>query len=378
MKVISYIKEFGLDKLNEEFAIKIKRYPQDIVMLNYDQLNSPSSHPIVMECRSLILHLPTLQPLSRAFDRFFNYGETPAVNKAFCFQDFVAWEKIDGSLIPVYWNSVSQRWEIATKGTAFGEGWVDETKTLTYRGLILDRFFDNNEEKFQAIAHDAFDKSNTYCFELAGPSAPHYTPYDSDFLAGLSIRNVLSGEHLSHEEQQVVWDILNKKHGLAVRAPQRWTFSSEQDMLNALKSIRGLQEGFVLEDKKSGLRMKAKTKGFLAAMHLRSTGEVNETRAATLVVTGEYKEWLAYNPQDQELFDPLAKGYFDMRNAMLSLWKDIQHIENPKDFAMAAKDHPFSSVMFLARKQNSTPVEAFEQLPENSQAKMLLDFMKKA
>jgi hypothetical protein len=70
--------EAKLEKLKEELGIKFKIYHEDgIVILNYDQIESPKSHPIVIECRSLILNIYTLGVVSRKFDRFFNHGECP-------------------------------------------------------------------------------------------------------------------------------------------------------------------------------------------------------------------------------------------------------------------------------------------------------------
>ena len=70
--------EDGLDRLTELFGIKVRRYPEDnLVLLDYNQIDSPKTHPIVIECRSLILALDTLEVVSRKFDRFFNLGEAP-------------------------------------------------------------------------------------------------------------------------------------------------------------------------------------------------------------------------------------------------------------------------------------------------------------
>ena len=55
MHVIKYLKEHGISKLQEELSIKVRNYDNGLMVLNYHQLNSPSSHPIVKECRSLIL-----------------------------------------------------------------------------------------------------------------------------------------------------------------------------------------------------------------------------------------------------------------------------------------------------------------------------------
>ncbi len=57
MKVQEFVKANGFEALAAEpLNIKVREYPeQGYFMLNYDQIESPKSDPISMECRSLIL-----------------------------------------------------------------------------------------------------------------------------------------------------------------------------------------------------------------------------------------------------------------------------------------------------------------------------------
>lgn len=83
MQVQTYLKEkatqlgsskLAIEELTKEFAIKVRQYDEGLLVLNYDQIESPKSHPIVMECRALILDTD-FNVVSRAFDRFFNIHE---------------------------------------------------------------------------------------------------------------------------------------------------------------------------------------------------------------------------------------------------------------------------------------------------------------
>ena len=73
MKVQEYIKEFGWDALSTSFDISVKVYEKEgIAKLDYSVL-SPKNHPIVMECRGLILSYPDPRLIvARPFTRFFN------------------------------------------------------------------------------------------------------------------------------------------------------------------------------------------------------------------------------------------------------------------------------------------------------------------
>ena len=72
--VQKYLKDHTLDDLKEEFGINFKLY-DDRVILKYRVDSKPKYHPIVLECRGIILSFPDFEILSRGFDRFFNYGE---------------------------------------------------------------------------------------------------------------------------------------------------------------------------------------------------------------------------------------------------------------------------------------------------------------
>jgi hypothetical protein len=60
----------------------VKSYDCGISKLNYDQIESAKAHPVVMECRGLILSYPHGEVVARSFDRFFNYGEVPVITSA--------------------------------------------------------------------------------------------------------------------------------------------------------------------------------------------------------------------------------------------------------------------------------------------------------
>ena len=83
LHVQKFLRNNSLKDLNEKFGIKVKEHDH-FVGLNYHQIKSPKSHPIVMECRSLRLHKDENWTVaSRSFDRFFNYGETPELYQNF-------------------------------------------------------------------------------------------------------------------------------------------------------------------------------------------------------------------------------------------------------------------------------------------------------
>lgn len=74
LEVQKYLQTHTLDDLEKDFGIGFKVY-DDRVILKYRINSTPKFHPIVRECRGLILSLPDYKILARGFDRFYNYGE---------------------------------------------------------------------------------------------------------------------------------------------------------------------------------------------------------------------------------------------------------------------------------------------------------------
>lgn len=75
MEVQKYLRSGKtLKDLKSELGIIFSEY-ENLVILNYSQIDSPKFHPITMECRGLILEKDTWDIVSFPFRRFFNENE---------------------------------------------------------------------------------------------------------------------------------------------------------------------------------------------------------------------------------------------------------------------------------------------------------------
>jgi len=97
LHVQKYLKNHTLDDLKNEFGIHFKMY-DDRVLLKYKIDSKPKFHPIVKECRGLILSLPDFSVMSRSFDRFFNLGENLQDSESFNWNNCIIFNKYDGCL----------------------------------------------------------------------------------------------------------------------------------------------------------------------------------------------------------------------------------------------------------------------------------------
>jgi hypothetical protein len=107
----------GLVSCRNATTLSSPSLPLPLVIINYDQIASPKSHPIANECRGLCVELPfdtkelkglggTAAPpwtvVAKGMDRFHNYGEIPAQSQAFDWSHFTATSKEDGSYMLLY------------------------------------------------------------------------------------------------------------------------------------------------------------------------------------------------------------------------------------------------------------------------------------
>ena len=166
-KAIAFLKE-------EPRMIQVKEYDH-FVVLNYNQIFSQEDDPYVMECRSLQLDYQG-EVVSRAYPRFFNYGQRPEITGKFVFEGCEVYEKADGSLIRIYWNKFANggfgRWEIATRGTAYAESESPFYKSFR-QAVIEDGFKFKDEAEFHGEYVD-FDKILSYPKPVQKPHPPIY------------------------------------------------------------------------------------------------------------------------------------------------------------------------------------------------------------
>ncbi len=356
-------------KLYDEFAIKSTIYPEDgMVILNYSQIESPKSHPIVIECRSLILNIYTLGVVSRKFDRFFNHGECPDFYSDFDINRSYVFTKEDGSLIGVYYNHFTSKWEISTRSLAKAEG--DHITGGTFREKVLSAFGYQNEEHFQNVMKD-YRKDMTYIYEYVGPSNRIVTRYDYDHMVLTAIRNNYSGEYQSYnmllDHSQVQQDM-----GLNVVPVKSYNLSSFDEIKKAIDELPALAEGYVCFDPVSGKRVKCKSPGYVAIHGLRENGALSMKRAYTLVLINDHEEYLTAFPEDVEHFNPVISRVNQFMEDIKTAYEKVKNITDQKTFALACKEYYFSGILFTARKNEITPIQCFNRMEVNQKLKYFL------
>jgi T4 RnlA family RNA ligase len=352
----------ALEELEKDFGVKSKIY-ENFIVLTYSQIDSPKTNPIVLECRGLILDWDW-NILRRPFDRFFNYGEANTQN--FNFEKSVCLEKVDGSLIPVWWNPFEDKWCFGTKGTAYAESECNSGRVFSE---LIDECFKNSNKTKEEIARKKFNKNVTYIFELCTPEnrvvVPH-TDYSLVFLGG---RFNDDGEYLNLGGMELVVYDLNA-FGVNTRLPKMYNLNEIDSVRNSFNGSGAFFEGYVFWNIKTNERVKVKNPAYVAIHHLRDNGNLNPKRICDLVFANETDEYLQYFPEDAKFFQPWMDAYTNMKETIISQFETLSTKElTQKEYALKVKDYPYSGIMFALR-QGKTLEQCFEKM--NSEAKVRL------
>ncbi len=367
MQVINYIKEHGIEHLQEELGIKVKEYPDyDIVVLNYCQIESPKTHPVVRECRGLILDTKDWSVVCRPFDRFFNAGEAPETVEDFDITRACAFEKVDGSLIKIY--KLGNQWECATRGTAFAESSCNGFD-ITFRELVFKALGVYDGQEFSDLCSLWLQDGYTYLFELTSTENRVVTRYEGTKLWYLGARHNETGTDRTDSPYH---DACAK--GIGAESIQRFLFDTLEHALEASKGLPDLQEGYVLFDTVTHKRIKVKSPAYVAVHHIRGEG-LNPKRIKELVLTNEQDEYLKYFPEDAPHIEPVVFYLSRMELEMHNLNMAVRGIEDQKAFALEVKDEPYSNVLFQARKKGLTTQQVFATMDSNQKFKTFSKYL---
>ena len=346
------------------------------VMFKYNQLSSDFNIPMVREARGIIFRKDDFShPVCWAFNKFGNYGESyvPEINWETAFVS----EKIDGSLIKVWWDG---NWKISTNGTidAF-KAELNDIKMPNfgeYFKLALERYY---PARVYRTAFDDFtidlDEDKTYMFELVGPYNRVVIPYDEPAIYFLGARNKYTGEECNCSELMAGALEMGK-----FKLPKQYPFNSLEHCIKIAESFPWDAEGFVVCDAQFN-RVKIKSPAYVMAHFARNNNVINRKHLLGVILTGETEEFLCYAEDYREelekiqglmkafckVGDQIAKScqrLYDIPRAVYANWvKTLPKIYQDLAFrnynnVMSAKDYTAD----WSENKWETYLEGFEQL----------------
>ena len=334
LKIQEYLKTHSLNDLQTTYGIKNIVHPIDKrIILNYHQIESPKTNPIVKEARGLVLD-KDFNLVACSFPRFFNWGEDLANANKFKWDNFIVQEKVDGSLIILYfWDG---QWRVNTRNS-FGEGQIHKDYKYTWESLVK-----------SLINESQLDRHTTYILELTSPYNTVVRHFQTSQL------HLLTAFEEDLELDYITCELISK-HLSFFHRPRTFEFSSIDDVLNYILKleVEGKDdEGVVIRDINNE-RWKIKNQKYLLLHHLKDNGNINRTEnLLKIVMAGEIDEIVANFPETKDRLHKIESWYFKEKSGVKQAWETFKNSKSDKDFAISIKNvTPFTSILFEMRKR---------------------------
>jgi hypothetical protein len=336
LQIQKYIREHGFDKAVRVFQLKTREY-ENKVLLKYDQLVSPTlmANIEVQECRGLILEKGTWNVMSLAFTKFFNSEEGNAAK--------IDWdtakvlEKLDGTMIQVYWDWHANKWFAATTGTAEGEGEVNNKNGTTFNDLFWDTV--NNKYTFNECL---LNKGFIYVFELTTPYNIVVKPHGESSATLLTVRERETLVELSGKALEMV--------AVSLDIPLVKSFDiNAKNVGHLLKTFEGMpwsEEGYVVRDGNDN-RVKVKNPAYVAVQHLK--GKTAEHNIITIVKSNEIEEFASTFPERKDELLRLKENYDKLTVKLNDVWVELS-ARKPKNITKEEKKRYAAAVFEVCGK----------------------------
>lgn len=309
----------NFEDLNNEFGISVSEF-NNLILLNYSQIDSPKTDPLVRFCRGIIVEKNSWNIVHYPFYRFYNFEEVIEEQKKFNWDNAVATQKIDGSLWGVF--NYNDEWYISSRSKIGG---LNKTNfcEVTF-GDIFDKAISpySRNEFFEKL-----DKNLDYTFELVSPYNRIVTPYEKCEIYLIGLRNKLNNfSEISLIEAEKISHISDFINSGIIKIPKiislkdnNGKFRGFQEMKQLAELGKATDEGFVVVDWSSYdneveafPRVKVKNSAYVALHHLRGTLENNSLNYANIlniIIKNEQAEVISAFPFYKNFFDEVQMKY---------------------------------------------------------------------
>ncbi len=300
--ICKYINDHPTDwyeTLHKDYGIRIKK-EDSLAIFSYN-IECDFRDPIVQESRGIIIDHEKMEVVCWPFRKFGNYTESYA--DPIDWNNAVVLEKVDGSIIKLWYNKITEAWQFSTNGVINAENaTTDAFSNIAYGALI------RQAVNYKDIPFDKLDKDSTYIFELVSPQTRVVVKYDEIALYHLGTRSNITGEERNED--------------IGIKKPKSYKISSLEDCIKAAIELnKGCEsddeianEGFVVVDKNWN-RVKVKSPDYIMMHRLKHNDGISKKDAVTtlLYIKSDVEKICKSNPLLIHVFK-----YYDFKLAELN------------------------------------------------------------
>lgn len=340
--------------------------------ITYDMLAADNSDPLSQQCRGLILDANTFEPVAVPFFRFFNYGQEGLVPADFDMSTATFYEKMDGTLLIVYY--FNGKWMCGTRSRPEADGNIDG-QGITFTQLAdvaAHKMCGKNLHEMMVSLEEELGfllKRLTFCFELTSPYNTIVVKYEEPWLTLLGVRDIDSLEE--KDPRQFV------SEKLKINTPKEHSFENISSMLEIVSSKNPTEhEGVVMCDS-SFRRIKVKNAAYVAWNGLRDRLSSSWRGCLEIVLLGSADDAKTNLPK------LLAERIIAVENALKTFlgqidsdWERLRGIADAKEFALEAVKTQWSAPLFaMKRGKVASVVEFIGQSNKNGFSNGTLDLI---
>lgn len=354
MLILDYLKTHSLQELRDEHGIKYN-VRGHLVTLAYDQFEASMNNPIACMCRGMVITddafvpsnvsesiavdvpLPQARILAFPFVRFFNYGQGDLI-----FKPEKVYEKLDGSMIVMYYDDHKDCWQFGTRNVPDGSNTANGGQT-SFRELVLKAAAKHYgyEDPSMASSHGLFwnrfslVKGMTYIFELMTPENKVVVEHRDYHLYLIGAR---SGKNDGFQELDV--DQVAASTGFDCAPSFKMKFKdNSKDVLDTLVKFANMRdplyhEGFVVLGE-NWQRLKIKSDAYVT---YNKVHDLSQYDILNLILTGEIDDFMAMMPEYQrnlatDLSEKVAHWARSLTHELRLLDRSKGGLASRKDFA---------------------------------------------
>lgn len=335
-----------LDELNQELGITATHHDVlPLVILNYSQIDSPKGHPIVRECRGLVLNKDNWEIAAKSFNRFYNLGEMQGEELSFNWDACTTQEKCDGSLVLIY--HFDGEWRANTRGSFGTKPMLNDWQAEYFK---MPKDFTWHQAFCRALGIKdvtdlQLDTSCTYVCEFCSQWNKVVRDYPEP-------KMFLLTRFVGEEE-------VGPDGNPAFSKVDIYPLSTPNDISQFCETQDATFEGCVVKDD-GNRRWKIKNLRYVALHKLKgANGDAlyNPSTLVPLILANEGDEVLATYPEITDCWHSYKAKVDGAYVELEALWHCVKDEENQKDFAILVEgETPFTDVLFQARR-HKTPLK---------------------
>lgn len=319
--VKAYLKNHTFQQLEDEHGVCARwNSAGDKVSLNYDMILAKSGDPITEQCRGMVIRptqfdknvfgeawkdapVGTCEVLAWPMNRFYNHGDPAAANIDWSDNGLRVYEKLDGTMIVLYWDPLHGRWHTATRAVPEADLPIfkghleigdDTFSDLFMKALIRTREASTGTlltwlkpgDGPEKVVH--LNKELTYVFELTSPYNRIVVKYDVPAVTLLAVRHTATGAEIPIEEMRL-------EH---VNRPKTWELRDPVALAAFIDSADpAMLEGAVVVDS-SFRRLKVKNKAWVMSSRAKDMVTASPRSALECVIQGKLDDVLPLIEKD--------------------------------------------------------------------------------